>query len=382
MKNLKQIFILGIVFLVLVFLTLEISLRFLVVDKLPLSIKYKIDEKEIHCYNDDLDLIQLCPNIQMRLISPLGFSYNLTTNAMGERITSNMYVAKNNQEKIDEGSGINTGVSDAVLDQSQKIDKFSHVESIPKLGIWAIGDSLTMGYGINDDESLPFLLATKGFQVRNLASDSLGSNDIYKILKSNLGKRITDPSESNQAKNQKNGADFIVWVFSRSDFYDDLKSNSKFQNFLRKQSFKLSKKIRSLIVARAILENWRIQRSSNDYNFIQKEQFVPPADNHPTLVAIKNIRKLSFDANIDPIVVLAPDWDHLNGDPELNTECFKFMKTYFTKLEFNVVDMSEFFDNRKGSELYIPNDGHPSANANKLIGIEVSRILRSLPKHQ
>jgi hypothetical protein len=109
---------------------------------------YKVADKSIHCYDDKVQAIRLCPNLSQRLDHHLGFSFLVTTDEYGNRITD--YSLKNDS------------------DNKKKL-------------IWAIGDSLTMGWGVNDKDSFPFLLSNLGWNVVNLASDSIGSKDVLRI---------------------------------------------------------------------------------------------------------------------------------------------------------------------------------------------------------
>lgn len=280
---------------------------------------YKVADKSIHCYDDKVQAIRLCPNLSQRLDHHLGFSFLVTTDEYGNRITD--YSLKNNS------------------DNKKKL-------------IWAIGDSLTMGWGVNDKDSFPFLLSNLGWNVVNLASDSIGSKDVLRILKLILPRSRIHYDDSDTKPKA------IVWMFSRSDFQDD--STNKPYRFV----FELGKHSKILIMVRSILEKIRLMRDSNDYSYNARgEDFNPPSDNHPTWQALEQIKELAEKEKIEIIIVLAPDWKYRNSPPDYNSEYFKYVKSRFIKLGYQILDMTEDYQKDTRQDFYLLNDGHPSQYA-------------------
>ncbi len=281
--------------------------------------KFRVQDKISHCYDDQLQTIRLCPNTHQRINHPLGFSFLLTTDQFGNRIT-----------------------------KSSSKENFSFNNNL----IWAVGDSLTMGWGVDNTDSFPFLLSNHGWDVVNLASDSIGSKDVLKIL----NWRLTSPINSSLDPLQKPKA--IVWMFSRSDFQDDSSYKQP------KLVFQMGKHSRILIMFRAILEKIRLMRGSNDYNYIAKgEDFIPPKDNHPTWLAINDIKKLIEKEKMEFIIVLAPDWKFKDSPPNYDSEYFKYIKSKFNDLGFRIIDMTAEYKKDSNQNFYITHDGHPSSYA-------------------
>ncbi|MCC5813603.1 MAG: hypothetical protein JJT78_02510 [Leptospira sp.] len=305
-----------------IFLVSEIALRTVALPFIPAHWRYKIQEKQAHCYDSRVSAIRLCPNVNQELCHPLGYCFQLTTNARGERTVSD--------------SG-----------------KYSVSKDAPV--IWAIGDSLTMGFGINDEDSLPYRLSESGFQVRNLASDSLGAVAIYRILDYNL-------SELSNLEVDEKKPDYLVWVFSRSDFLDDEQESIGRGRWI----FQLGKISAWMNVLRAEMESYKLARDANDYKEYIAEKYIAPEIDHPTILAIEKIRDLAKDKNIEPIIILAPDWNPILDHPVLETEYFQFVHQMFLDRGFTVIDLTKEYEANKNKILWLENDGHPNPVANEI----------------
>lgn len=285
---------------------------------MPISWAYKIKEKQVHCYDLHTRAIRLCPNVETNLCHPLGYCFTITTNQSSERITP-----KSNGKPV-----------------------------------WVLGDSLSMGFGTDDQKSFPYLLGTMGYQVRNLASDSLGATHSFRILEHELANTT-----------QENRPKAIVWVFSRSDFQDDVQK--EFSSY----KFYLGKIFQFLNILRAELEERKLERDRNDYKEYLAEDYIAPKNSHPTLVAILSIAGLSISKGIVPIAIMAPDWNYSTRKPDLNTEYFKFMEEFFIKANYTVINLTDIYKNST-EDLYIPRDGHPNANAQKIFASETDKLLK------
>lgn len=314
MRPIKKILLVALVS----FIFVEIGIRIIPFSFMPISWAYKIKEKQVHCYDLHTRAIRLCSNVETNLCHPLGYCFTLTTNQNSERITP---------EAIGEK-------------------------------IWILGDSLSMGFGNDDQDSFPFLLGAMDYQIRNLASDSLGATHSFRILEYEL-KNIT--------KDKKPIA--IVWIFSRSDFQDDL------QNEYISYKFYLGKIFQFLNVLRAELEEHKLERDRNDYKEYLAEDYIAPENSHPTLGAILSIADLSISKGIVPIAIMAPDWNYSTRKPDLNTEYFKFMEEFFIKANYTVINLTDIYKNST-EDLYIPRDGHPNANAQKIFASETEKLLK------
>lgn len=293
---------------------------------------YKVQEKNVHCYDDQIEAIRLCPNVNASIIHPLGFKFRLSTNQYSERI-----------------SAFN-----------------SKLELYRDESIWAIGDSLTMGWGIDDESTFSYILSKNDSFIKNLASDSLGSIDIKNILQQKL-KFNTNYSIKLPTK--------IIWMFSRSDFVDDMsrKPNSHI--------FFVGKYFRSLIALRSIFEAKKFVKDRNDYRGSNLEDFKEPSQTHPTLLALREISSLSKEYQIPIIIVLAPDWKYPNGPPNYDSIYLEYMDNLFRSMDFKVLNLREQYGKESNQDFYIKNDGHPSAFAHQIIARELHSYLRRMNRN-
>jgi len=326
----RSIFIILLLILILsagVFLLADAILRILPSESLPVHWGYKIEEKKIHCWHWETKTIRLCPDVQAELLHPLGYRFRIATNDRGERIT----LIQNGLYKNSE--------------------------------IWVIGDSLSMGYGVNDEESFPYLLSQMGFSVRNLASDSLGAADIFRILEYELQNLETKENFSYPLA--------VFWIFSRSDFLDDRKKKSYFKFILGKISPVFN-------ILRAELERAQLARDANDYKEYWREEYHPPEPDHPTLVSIRALQEICQEKGIRAIVLLVPDWNPILDRAVLETEYFQFIRNFFQDSRYELIDFTEAYRRRSGEILWIPNDGHPNASAHRLFAEFSAKNMRKV----
>lgn len=289
--------------------------------------QYKVQEKKVHCFDEILNAILLCPYVNTVIRHPQGFHFKLSTNSYGERITA---------------------------DKSKE-------DMLKQKSIWAIGDSLTMGWGISDKESFPYLLSKDDWIVRNLASDSLGSRDIKNILQYKI--KLSKSYDLNLPSK-------IVWMFSRSDFVDDASQKSN------KFKFWLGKNIYSLIALRSILEANKYTKDRNDYKDALLENFQEPDSRHPTLIALQEISLLSKKYKIPILIVLTPDWKYPNGPPNYSSVYLNYMDQYFRSLDFQVLNLTAKYKEDSTQDFYLLDDGHPNARAHSLIADQIIITLR------
>jgi lysophospholipase L1-like esterase len=312
--------------IITLFFLLEVTLRIpFFWQKYPIY-QYKVQEKKVHCFDEILNAILLCPNVDEMIRHPHGFHFELSTNSNGERITA---------------------------DESKE-------DRLKQKSIWAIGDSLTMGWGISDKESFPYLLSKDDWIVRNLASDSLGSIDIKNILQYKI--KFTTSYDLNLPLK-------IVWMFSRSDFVDDTSQKSN------RFKFWLGKNIYSLVAIRSLLEANKYAKDRNDYKDDLLEKFEEPDNNHPTLLALQEISALSKKYKIPILIILTPDWKYTNGPPNYNSAYLHYMDQFFRSHGFQVLNLTEKYKEALNQDFYLLDDGHPNAKAHRLIAKELNATL-------
>lgn len=331
-KKFLTFFLIGFFLLIIL---LEITCRYGYQFFFPKHWVYKIQEKQIHCYDTLIKVIRLCPNVNQTLNHPLGYSFNIQTDQSGWRFVPRIH--------------------DGELFIENTVSKENN-------NIWILGDSLSMGFGIDGDKTFGFQLAQLGYKVRVLASDSMGSWDIYKILSTEY-KMV-------QNKNPNSLPNVVFWIFSRSDFLDDTNPSSYWK-------FQLGKIFCLANIIRAEKERIRIARERNDYIELLSEDFHPPMDNHPTLLAIRSIFEFCKNNNILPVILMVPDWNPRLNRIEFGTDYFLFMKDFFKKLGFIVIDISNSYK-KHGGLLWLENDGHPNERAHSIFYQETKKFLESL----
>lgn len=327
-------------------------LRLLPSDWLPVGVVYKISEKKVHCYHTPTESIRLCPSVRERLCHPLGFCFNLATDARGNRVVG-----------VPESLIPDPGMDNSPLHSETR----STVASRPS-AVWVLGDSLSMGYGVDDEMSFPYLLSQRNFLVRNLASDSLGATHTERILLHEWKESISDRSPIGSTSLDRKPLAF-VWVFSRSDFQDDTQSQSA------RYKFFLGKWLHSMNFLRAYLEQRKLARDRNDYREYLAEEFQLPDRTHPTLMAIRRIADFARSQRVVPVVLLAPDWSPITGKPNLESSYFLAMKDYFRESGYSIIDTTEDF--RGHGDFYIPLDGHPNERAQEVFARRTVEFFKS-----
>ncbi|MCB1192694.1 MAG: SGNH/GDSL hydrolase family protein [Leptospiraceae bacterium] len=271
---------------------------------------YRHVEKQNHCLHSDKILVVLCENTKERLDHPEGFSFWVTTNSLGERITPNI---KSEQE------------------------------------IWVIGDSISMGYGIDDQKSFPYLLSLEsGWKVRNLAVDSLGSAGIYQIL-----------SEKLKSSKKPN---IIFWIFSPSDFVDDprwlkLKTNLVYRAIFVTQ-FIAGKYLYSVNFGKYILEKLKFSYKVNDY---KNSSHNLPETNHITFEYINKTIWLAKQNQIPIYILLYPDRNLTLANAKTNKTLTDRVADWIQTNGGNSIDLEKAFQD-SNTNYYLP-EGHPNEKA-------------------
>lgn len=306
-----------------VFLLLEIVLR-IIPSK---DLLYRYIEKQNHCLHTDWILVVLCKNTKERFEHPEGFSFWITTNQEGERLTPDIVSPKE---------------------------------------AWVIGDSISMGYGMDDQRSFPYLLSSGlNWKVRNLAIDSLGSAGIQQILSEKLNVSKKKP-------------DIIFWIFSPSDFVDDpiwfkLKTNLFYRTVYITQ-FIAGKYFYTVNLAKYILEKLKFSYKVNDY---KNSAFILPETNHITFFYISKTIQLAKQNKIPIYIFLYPDRNLSLADSQTNKILNNKIANWIQENGGNCVNMESFFEN-SSTNYYLP-EGHPNENAALLFVQFALEIVKSKP---
>ena len=301
-----------------ILLLFEFTLRFYPSKRLL----YKYIDKQVHCLDKKGIKILFCPNVNKRIVHYRDFSYQLTTDSLGKRITP----------KIDSQNSY-----------------------------WVIGDSLSMGYGVDDNESFPYLLGKKlNARVENFAVDSMGSLAIKEYFEESLS-LYKKPKA-------------VFWIFSVSDFIDDLKFIRLKRNFsyriLFKLQFYLRKNFYSFNYLKLILEDLNFSKERNSY----LKSKINISSFNLTYKAILDIQKISKNSKIPLYIMMAPDMN-INGKPDFNSEIQQNVKQFFFKNSITFIDLSKEF--REPNHYYIKNDGHYSSYTNHLFTDYAYEILKA-----
>lgn len=319
-KYIKNSFAIGI----LIFLFSEFVLRILPSKEL----KYRYIEKQNHCLHTDWILIVLCKNTRNKMQHPYGFSFWLTTNELGERLTP-------------------------------KID-------LPKGEAWIIGDSISMGYGIDDQKSFPYLLSLKSnWKVRNLAVDSLGSAGIYKLLSEKLTSSLNEP-------------DVIFWIFSHSDFLDDsrwfkLKNNMVYR-FIYIAQFIAGKYFYTINFLKLALEKSNLSHKTNEYKN-STPKF--PSFKHITFLYMQEVIKSTKRRKIPLYIILYPDKNLSLANNNAQNRFNRKIAHWIERNNASYINMESFFTKKNTINYYLP-DGHPNEKSAKLFTYSALNIIMKI----
>lgn len=296
----------------------------------------RMAEKKAHRVASPEPFVRLEPGVHLTLENQAGKPFLITTDRKGLRI-----VPGNEREKKCSAS----------------------IEEI-----WLMGDSIAMGYGLDDNRTPGYYLhRTTGCPVKVVAVDGNGAlaleNDLDRMIK------------------ESNHPDRIVarWIFHPSDFIDDpvylnLKGN-RVKILLRRIHFALGKTFAGYWLVLDLLRSGR-----NDPNGLvhhREEAMVP--SNHPTLQAAYRMGKLASRRGLDFAVIFYPDGDVSDQPAPLDSLKKQTMES-FESSGLRVFNISEAFFNYKGTEkLYQKGDGHPSEAGAMILGAETARKIGKKP---
>ncbi|MGE8722112.1 LA_2486 family SGNH/GDSL-type esterase [Leptospira terpstrae] len=281
----------------------------------------EIRYKKIHCLSG-LSEIRLCPNVNDRFTRKDGKTWDIQTNALGERILSTKEITTD---------------------------------------LWLIGDSMAMGYGLPSKETPAHYLKGKyNLETRVIAVDAIGTNGILKLLKETLA----------STKNEDHPKQ-IYWIWNPSDFIDDTVEKTGIKRFVYPIHYLLS---RYSFLYRRLLPSppTNVYTSYGDPILYSK--------NH---VTYKNLRKFFADPSIPRgnISVLFSWGMSRMGTPDTRDPNYEIAKDFFLELGVKVIDLRNKTEGlyKEQKQVYIPNDGHPGPALAELFADAISMHFLNLP---
>ncbi len=327
-------------YFIFLFLLSEIILRFSYFE----SIRFRLDDKIIHCLNEEAGLfsssppwIRLCPNTDVTLYHPEKNSlYRFRSNSAGERLSS----------------------------------PISRNSIAPEKEVWVLGDSVAMGYLVSDQETVSWQLQhslekknTKK-EIRNLGVDAVGSLGIRKRLE-----EVLEHSSSPEA---------AYWIYHISDLTDSFREESLLHSY-KKQSFVkiayyLSKYSANFNAFKILYERWKPETAEN---------LVTPSGqgvldkNHPHRIALVSLFDFVKEKKIPLVLVFLPE-PTADYKPLLDSELVKEVRQIALDSKIRVLDLQKpiyQFWNQGKQEIFIRQDGHPNRYLYEFIAQELEKDL-------
>lgn len=288
--------------------------------------------RSAHCFEQSYLL--LCPSVQGTFLRPDGSFWTMTVDDRGERIVPE---SKPGQPEI-----------------------------------WWIGDSISMGYLLDDENTTPFAFAAAGYNVRNLGSDSLGTKGIafrlYQALKANEQEHHPAPQH-------------IFWIYNTSDFVDDLKDLRFESNLLYRLAFRLHYEL-----SRRSALYLLIRSKPADMNQLPPGFDAAPPDDHPTFVNLKSLAREVAARGLSLTILVYPGMNPETGGPGVEdpttAKLIEFLRENRIVTNghpvFDVIDLREDFVRlqQNGQSPYIKLDGHPNDIAARLFAETAYRYLK------
>ncbi|MFN3603536.1 MAG: SGNH/GDSL hydrolase family protein [Leptonema sp. (in: bacteria)] len=285
--------------------------------------------KKFHCLREDY--LFLCPDRSHRFKRGDNHFWKVSTNSFGERITLK---TQGNKEY--------------------------------PLEVWFIGDSISFGYWVDDEFTVPYLLEKiQNLPVRNLGVDSLGTRGIQKRLEVAL-------QEHSKTKIQN-----LIWIYNTSDFLDDEKQLSISKNHV----LKIFYKIHYLLGRNSNLYNalWWLRK-----NFFFKQDLEVPEIQESVVseeqITFKNIQILIDFVRSNPrilnfLVIVYPGMNLQTKKPDIHSKTTEMVYQFFRKNQIQVLDVRKSFLDSK-EILYFEFDGHPNEKGYALIAKSLIDFLR------
>ena len=252
---------------------------------------------------------------------------------------------------------------------SQRITDFSNSKTLPT--IWWIGDSITMGYLLNDIETAPaqFRRNSRHFNVQNLGSDSIGTIGIWYRLKKAL--HIVDDSAK---------PIHVFWIYNTSDFVDDLKDIRIQDSILYRVAFRIHYQISKYSTFYLLLRS----ASTADMNHLPSGFLEAPTADHPTFKNLLSFKKYLKQNNLSVTILVYPGFDPLKKGPAMDDPTTESLIEFLNKHQdltyFDYIDMRPIFDKltKQNVPLYLPIDGHPNQKAAALFAEAALNYIKQL----
>lgn len=333
------------------FLLYSVFLFFLleVVFRLPTfpSVQFRLNDKKLHCLQTSIDLysipwMRLCSNQSLDLYHPeKNIRYHVSTDSKGERFTS--ATSGNNNRSLSAGT--------------------------PE--IWVLGDSVALGYLVNDQESLPWALDSI-FQekknqiiIRNLGVDALGSFGIQERLAGIL--EYSPPPI------------VAYWIYHISDFTDsyrelELQNSWKKRIFVRVSYF-LSKYSAVFNALKIVYEKYKPESADN--LVIPSSGSVLGPD-HPHRKAALSLFTFVKEKKIPLVLVFLPEPNE-KYEPVVDSALVKEVRQIAIDSGISVLDLQQpIYDFWKEGhqEIFLPKDGHPNPTLYRFIAEEISKSMQ------
>ncbi len=288
------------------------------------DVRFKLADKRLHCLDSGGRRVRLCPGARVDFVSPFGFAYTVTTDINGERTT------------------YPDGTPPAEAPE-----------------IWIIGDSIAMGYGLDDRDTFAALLARRrsDLRVRNLGVDALGAGGTLAILLDGLERA---------SRSGTNPPAHVFWIMHMSDFIDDpadeVLAASSARLALRRAHFFASRHSAVYNLLKHWSEQGRLSQRANVYT----ERAEVPAQSHPTLRHIAAAITLAREREIPLSFVFYPNVDHATGRTGSDYRLERFLTRFIQERGGTTIDTRPPFLAADRDDLYLPVDGHPAPEGAKI----------------
>lgn len=287
--------------------------------------------RSAHCLNDAR--LGLCPNVQSTFPRPDGRTWELSTNEAGERITPSTL----------------PGIAPPEPDAKKK-------------ETWFIGDSISMGYLLDDRFTPPWVFEElSGRSTRNLASDSLGTLGIRSRLEEAL------------ARYRGVTVEHLFWIYNTSDFTDDRKELRLRSSALYRTAYRLHFTLSQHSAAYV-----RLRTHGADSNALPPGFDAAPSPDHPTWAALRDLRDTVHERGLPLTVLVYPGYDPRSHGPATADPTTRALLDFLHREGFDVRDLSPAFEEafRDGRRVYVEGDGHPDEDMSLVFAAHALDALR------
>lgn len=308
-------------FLLVLFALIGVSEIFL---RLPLfpAISFRLEDKRLHCLSEGrIPWIRLCPNSDKNLYLPQKErGYRIRTNEYGERISY----------------------------EPGKEPK------LPQRELWIVGDSVAMGYLVQDEETISWRLAERkpDLRVRNLGVDSVGTLGILNILRENTS-AFGLPKAS-------------YWIYHISDLEDSFREERMLLSGKNRFSIRLSyylSKYSALFDAFKILsENFKPELAENRIESVPESLSPILTANHPHRTALLSLFSFCKENGFPLVLVLVPE-PNREYLPVFRSQLLEELKSLAGQNGIPVLDLRDdlsSFWKSTSTPLFLSQDGHPN----------------------